>query len=57
MQMQFTENEGSDPGIAAAIFRLGRRSVLTQTLPNQEQGEHKVTNSSWKLASMDQGTG
>ena len=57
MQMRFTENEGSDPGIAAAIFRLGRRSVFMQTLPNQEQGEHKVTNSSWKLASMDQGTG
>jgi len=28
-----------------------------QTLPNREQGEHKVTYSSWKLASMDRGTG
>jgi hypothetical protein len=39
---------GSDPGMAAAIFRLSRR--------NREQGKHKVTNSSWKLASMDRGT-
>ena len=28
-----------------------------QTLPSREQGEYKVTNSSWKLASMDRGTG
>jgi hypothetical protein len=41
----------------AAIFRLSRRSIFTQTLPNREQGEHKVTNSSWKLASLDRGAG
>ena len=49
----FTENEGLDPGMAAAIFRLSRRSVFIQTLPSKEQREHKVTNSSWKLVSMD----
>jgi hypothetical protein len=57
MQTWFTENEGLDPGMAAAIFRLSRRSVFIQTLPSREQGEYKVTNSSWKLASMDRGTG
>src|SRR2546421_405075 len=40
-----------------AIFRLSRRSVFIQTLPSREQGEYKVTNSSWKLVSMDRGTG
>jgi hypothetical protein len=57
MQTRFTENEGLDPGMAAAIFRLSRRSVFMQTLPNREQGEHKVTNSSWNrlLAPKDRG--
>jgi hypothetical protein len=40
-------------GMAAAIFRLSWRSVFIQTLPSKEQREHEVTNSSWKLASMD----
>jgi hypothetical protein len=40
-------------GMAAAIFRLRRRSVFIQTLLSKEQREHKVTNSSWKLASID----
>ena len=53
MQTRLTENEGLDPGMTAAIFRLSRRSVFTQTLPNKEQREHKVADSSWKLASMD----
>jgi hypothetical protein len=35
-QTRFTGNEGLDPGIAAAIFRL-RRSVFIQTLPSKEQ--------------------
>jgi hypothetical protein len=39
--------------MAAAIFRLRRRSVFIQTLLSKEQREHKVTNSSWKLASID----
>jgi len=57
MQTWFTENEGLDPGMAAVIFRLSRRSVFMQTLPSREEGEYKITNRSWKLASMDRGTG
>ena len=53
MQTRFTKNEGLDPGMAAAIFRLSRWGVFIQTLPSKEQREHEVTNSSWKLASMD----
>jgi hypothetical protein len=56
MQTRFTENERLDPGMAVAVFRLSRRSVFMQTLPSREQGEYKITNSSWKLASMDRGT-
>jgi hypothetical protein len=44
MQMRFTENEGLDPGMAAAIFRLSRLGIFMQTLPSREQGEYKVTN-------------
>jgi hypothetical protein len=29
--------------MAAAIFRLNRRSVFIQTLPSKEQREHEVT--------------
>ena len=57
MQTWFTENEGLDSGMAAVIFRLSRQSVFMQTLPSLEEGEYKITNSSWKLASMDRGTG
>jgi hypothetical protein len=42
MQTRFTKNEGLDPGMAAAIFRLNRRSVFIQTLPSKEQREHEV---------------
>jgi hypothetical protein len=36
MRTRFTENEGLDPVMAAAIFRLRRRSVFIQTLPSKE---------------------
>jgi hypothetical protein len=30
-----TKNEGLDPGMAAAIFRLNRGSVFVRTLPSK----------------------
>ena len=57
MQTRLTENEGLDPGNGGGHFhaecRLSRRSIFIRTLPSKEQREHEVTNSSWKLASMD----
>jgi hypothetical protein len=60
MQTRFTENEGLDPEMAAAIFRLSRRSVFIQTLPSKEQREHEVIAlGSWQawIEELDRGTG
>ena len=57
MRARFSVNEGLDPLMGAATFRLSRHSVFTQTLLSTEQTECEVTNISWKLFSMDYRTG
>jgi hypothetical protein len=61
MQTRFTENEGLDPGMAAAIFRLSRRSVFIQTLPSKsrESTRSLIALGSWQawIEELDRGIG
>src|SRR5436309_1418427 len=59
MQTRFTENEGLDPGMAAAIFRLSRRSVFIQTLPSKSRSTRSlIALGSWQawIEELDRGT-
>ena len=59
IQTRFAENEGLDPGMAAAIFRLSRRSVFIQMLPSGESTRSLIALGSWQawIEELDRGTG